>query len=65
MAGGGLSAAVSGKKIIPTNPLSKVFWAFVIAATGGYPNPLEGIPPAVKAALTKAYNIEGNARTIR
>ncbi|OMO54446.1 hypothetical protein CCACVL1_27787, partial [Corchorus capsularis] len=30
----------------------------------GHPNPLEGIPLAVKAALTKAYN-EGNARTIR
>lgn len=31
----------------------------------GHPNPLEGILPAVKAALTKAYNKGSKSRVIR
>ncbi|OMO94457.1 hypothetical protein COLO4_16322 [Corchorus olitorius] len=31
----------------------------------GHPNPLEGIPPAVKAALTKAYNEGSKRRMVR
>ncbi|KAE8735715.1 Detected protein of unknown function [Hibiscus syriacus] len=31
----------------------------------GYPNPMNGIPPAVKAALTKAYNEGSKTRVIR
>ncbi|XVF24598.1 hypothetical protein REPUB_Repub13aG0141400 [Reevesia pubescens] len=31
----------------------------------GHPNPLEGIPPAVKAALTKAYNEGSKTRMVR
>lgn len=31
----------------------------------GHPNPLEGIQPAVKAALTKAYNKGSSSRVIR
>ncbi|XP_052485721.1 replication factor C subunit 1 [Gossypium raimondii] len=31
----------------------------------GYPNPMEGIPPAVKAALTKAYKEGSKTRIIR
>ncbi|KAK8504249.1 hypothetical protein V6N13_062601 [Hibiscus sabdariffa] len=31
----------------------------------GHPNPMEGIPPAVKAALTKAYNEGSKTRMIR
>ncbi|GMI73294.1 replication factor C1, replication factor C 1 [Hibiscus trionum] len=31
----------------------------------GHPNPMEGIPPAVKAALTKAYNGGSKTRIVR
>lgn len=31
----------------------------------GHPNPLDGIQPAVKAALTKAYNKGSRSRVIR
>ncbi|GLT75813.1 hypothetical protein SLA2020_475100 [Shorea laevis] len=31
----------------------------------GHPNPLEGIPPAVKAAMTKAYNEGSKSRMVR
>ena len=31
----------------------------------GHPNPLDGILPAVKAALTKAYNKGSSSRVIR
>lgn len=31
----------------------------------GHPNPLDGIQPAVKAALTKAYNKGSSSRVIR
>ncbi|XP_054813026.1 replication factor C subunit 1 isoform X2 [Prosopis cineraria] len=31
----------------------------------GHPNPLDGIPPAVKSALTKAYKEESKSRMVR
>ncbi|XP_020100068.1 replication factor C subunit 1 [Ananas comosus] len=31
----------------------------------GHPNPMDGIPPAVKAALTKAYKQGSNSRVVR
>lgn len=31
----------------------------------GHANPLEGIPPAVKAALTRTYNEESKSRMVR
>lgn len=31
----------------------------------GHPNPLDGIQPAVKAALTRAYNKGSSSRVIR
>lgn len=38
---------------------------FLIICAQGYPNPMEGIPPAVKAALTKAYKEGSKTRIIR
>lgn len=39
-----------------------MFWYFIHQ---GHPNPLDGIQPAVKSALTKAYKEQNKTRMVR